>query len=104
MFFNAISDEHSLCQLSDKKFVYIDNRCGSLLNRENIQFGQVLVALRSYHNVVINNVLTIGKQLYDCTQRTSNKIMRNLTNITVTQDEMRFGLKHGVVPRSKNLK
>ena len=48
--------------------------------------------------------LIIEKRLYDCTQRNSNKVMKNLTNITLTQEEMRFGLKHGVALRSKNLK
>ena len=48
--------------------------------------------------------LIIEKRLCDCTQRNPNKIITNLTNITLTQDEisvLELGLKHGVLPRPK---
>ena len=49
------SDEHSLCQLWDEKVVvYLDNLYGSLVNREHVQFGQILASF--YHNAVISNV------------------------------------------------
>ena len=48
--------------------------------------------------------LIIEKRLCDCTQRNPNKIITNLTNITLTQDEisvLELGLKHGVLLRPK---
>ena len=48
--------------------------------------------------------LIIEKRLCDCTQRNPNKIITNLTNITLTQDEisvLELGLKHGVLLRLK---
>ena len=48
--------------------------------------------------------LIIEKRLCDCTQRNPNKIITNLTNITLTQDEisvLELGLKHGALLRPK---
>ena len=44
--------------------------------------------------------LFIEKRLYDSTQRNPNQIITNLTNITLTQDEislLELGLKHGIL-------
>ena len=48
--------------------------------------------------------LIIEKRLCDCTQRNPNKIIANLTNITLTPDEisaLELGLKHGILLRPK---
>ena len=45
------------------------------------------------------------KRICDCTQRNTNKIITNLTNITWTQDEtsvLGLGSKHGVPPGPKD--
>ena len=51
--------------------------------------------------------MIIEKRLCGCTQRNPNKIITNLTNITLTQDEisvLELGLKHGVLLRPKETK
>lgn len=48
--------------------------------------------------------LIIEKRLHECTQRNPNKIITNLTNIVLTQDEisvLELGLKHGILLRPK---
>ena len=48
--------------------------------------------------------LIIEKGLCDCTQRNLNKIITNLTNITLTQNEisvLELGLKHGILLKPK---
>ena len=48
--------------------------------------------------------MIIEKRFCDCTQRNPNKIIKNLSNITFTQDEisvLELGLKHGVLLRPK---
>ena len=49
--------------------------------------------------------LIIEKRLCDCTQRNPNEIIKNLTNIALTQDKisvLELALKHGVLLRPKN--
>ena len=49
--------------------------------------------------------LIIEKRLCDCTQRNPNEIIKNLTNIALTQDNisvLELALKHGVLLRPKN--
>ena len=51
--------------------------------------------------------MILEKRLCGCTQRNPNKIITNLTNITLTQDEisvLELGLKHGVLLRPKEPK
>ena len=48
--------------------------------------------------------LIIEKRLQDCTQSNPNKIITNLTNLVLTQDEisvLELDLKHGVLLRPK---
>ena len=72
------------------------------INRLQSQKTQ-LIELR--HQKKHDNLI-IEKRLCDCTQRNPNpnKTITNLTNITLTQDEisvLKLGLKHGVLLRPK---